>query len=191
MSIINTIMLFRLKKSNDISKKAMVAKNVSVNNSTIGHYVNLAHDSAILDSTIGQRTSIGRYTNVRHSDVGRYSTVSWNVTIGADGHPIDRISGNASFFQTRFGLCSKNISKGEVPRTRVGHDVWIGCNAIIKSGVTIGNGAVIGAGAVVLKDVLPYEVVGGYLLDILNSDLRRVPLEDCKIFAGGISQMKK
>ena len=43
----------------------------------------------------------------------------------------------------------------------MGNDVWIGRNALILSGVTIGNGAVIAAGAVVTKDVAPYEVVGG------------------------------
>ena len=39
-------------------------------------------------------------------------------------------------------------------------DVWIGANAIILSGVTIGQGALIGAGAVVTKDVPPYAIVG-------------------------------
>ena len=40
-------------------------------------------------------------------------------------------------------------------------NVWIGAHAVIMPGVTIKKGAVIGAGAVVLKDVEPYQVVGG------------------------------
>lgn len=43
----------------------------------------------------------------------------------------------------------------------VGNDVWIGYEAVILSGVTIGDGAVIGARAVVTKDVPPYTIVGG------------------------------
>lgn len=43
----------------------------------------------------------------------------------------------------------------------VGNDVWIGYEAIIMSGVTIGDGAIIGTRAVVTKDVPPYTVVGG------------------------------
>ena len=48
-----------------------------------------------------------------------------------------------------------------IPKTQIGDDVWIGCNAIIMCGVTIGNGAIIAAGSVVTKDVPPYEIWGG------------------------------
>lgn len=43
----------------------------------------------------------------------------------------------------------------------VGNDVWIGYEAVILAGVTIGDGAVIGTRAVVTKDVPPYTIVGG------------------------------
>lgn len=43
----------------------------------------------------------------------------------------------------------------------IGNDVWIGYEAIILAGVTIGDGAIIGARAVVTKDVAPYTIVGG------------------------------
>ena len=43
----------------------------------------------------------------------------------------------------------------------IGNDVWIGYEAVILAGVTIGDGAIIGARAVVTKDVPPYTVVGG------------------------------
>lgn len=45
--------------------------------------------------------------------------------------------------------------------TRVGNDVWIGTNATILPGVTIGDGAVIAAHAVVGSDVAPYTIVAG------------------------------
>ena len=43
----------------------------------------------------------------------------------------------------------------------IGNDVWIGYEAVILAGVTIGDGAMIGTRAVVTKDVPPYTVVGG------------------------------
>jgi len=51
------------------------------------------------------------------------------------------------------------------PRTKgdiiIGNDVWIGYEALIMSGVTIGDGAVIGARAVVVKDIPPYTIAAG------------------------------
>lgn len=41
------------------------------------------------------------------------------------------------------------------------NDVWIGYEAVILSGVTIGDGAIIGAHALVTKDIPPYTIVGG------------------------------
>ena len=43
----------------------------------------------------------------------------------------------------------------------IGNDVWIGRNAIIMDGVTVGTGAIVGAAAVVTKDVPPYAIVAG------------------------------
>ena len=49
-------------------------------------------------------------------------------------------------------------NKGDIV---IGNDVWIGFEAIILAGVTIGDGAIIGSRAVVTKDVPPYCIVGG------------------------------
>ncbi len=47
--------------------------------------------------------------------------------------------------------------------------VWIGSNATILPGVTIGEWAVAAAGAVVIKDVPPYTVVGGVPARVLKT----------------------
>ena len=47
-------------------------------------------------------------------------------------------------------------------------DNWIGANAIILKGVTIGRGAVIAAGAVVTKSVPEYAIVGGNPAKVLR-----------------------
>ena len=49
-------------------------------------------------------------------------------------------------------------NKGDIV---IGNDVWIGYEAVILAGVTIGDGAIIGCRAVVTKDVPPYTIVGG------------------------------
>ncbi len=50
----------------------------------------------------------------------------------------------------------------------VGNDVWIGFEALILAGVTIGDGAIIGSRAVVTKDVPPYTIVGGVPAKIIR-----------------------
>jgi len=54
------------------------------------------------------------------------------------------------------------VSQGHrVAPVRIGDDVWIGGNAIVAQGVTLGTGCVVAAGAVVIGDVAPYAIVGG------------------------------
>ncbi len=55
-------------------------------------------------------------------------------------------------------ISSDPSTKGDVV---IGNDVWIGTEALIVSGVTIGDGAVIGARSLVAKDVEPYSIVAG------------------------------
>lgn len=66
-------------------------------------------------------------------------------------------------FYEEWGLDAKDIrnawdNKGDII---IGNDVWIGYEAVIMAGVTIGDGAIIGTRAVVTKDVPPYTIVGG------------------------------
>lgn len=69
-------------------------------------------------------------------------------------------------------------NKGDIV---IGNDVWIGYDAVIMAGVTIGDGAIIGTRAVVTKDVEPYSIVGGvpakeirkrFAPDVVNELLR-------------------
>ena len=66
-------------------------------------------------------------------------------------------------FYEEWGLDIRDVAKawdkkGDIV---IGNDVWIGYEAVIMAGVTIGDGAAIGARAVVTKDVPPYTIVGG------------------------------
>ena len=64
----------------------------------------------------------------------------------------------------KFSFTSANHTQASLstyPFPIIGNDVWIGYEAVILSGVTIGDGAIIGTHAVVTKDVPPYTIVGG------------------------------
>lgn len=136
--------------------------HVHLKNVKLGYRCNLAYESDLMNATVGKRTSVGRYTTVRTCTIGNYCAISWNCSLGAKNHHYEMGSCSGAFFHSRFGLVDNDIKKmDETPETIIGNDVWIGCNAVVSSGVTIGDGAIVGAGAVVTKDVEPYSIVVG------------------------------
>lgn len=93
--------------------------------------------------------------------IGRYSSLNWRakVLVGGGHHPewvsTYNIRRELKMTPTTPGVPT---SKGQVV---IGNDVWIGYEALILSGVTIGNGAIVGARCVVSKSVDDYEIVVG------------------------------
>jgi virginiamycin A acetyltransferase len=109
--------------------------------------------------------------------VGRYCSISWNVQIMADNHPLDFVSTSqfaydqhSPMYKTSlidFGIEAFNYKLKTMSRPGredlplVEHDVWIGQNTLIGRGLSLGTGSVVAAGSVVTKPVEPYWIVGG------------------------------
>ena len=90
--------------------------------------------------------------------IGSYCSIADDVQFLLNGeHNLNTIS-TFPFKVKCFGQLKEAGSKGNII---INDDVWIGRNAIICSGINIGQGAVIAAGAVVTKDVPAYAIVGG------------------------------
>lgn len=96
--------------------------------------------------------------------IGKFCMIASDVTFIMNGanHLTDAIS---TYPFAIFGEGWEKAMEGrEYPRKGdivVGNDVWIGYNATIMAGVTIGDGAIIATNATVVKDVAPYSIVGG------------------------------
>lgn len=105
------------------------------------------------EGTYDNNALVYRWTNAI-LNIGKYCSISYGVKFIMDdgGHTYNLIS-SYPFPSNRRDINHSGII--------VGNDVWIGMNAIILYGVTIGDGATIAAGAVVTKDVEPYTVVAG------------------------------
>jgi chloramphenicol O-acetyltransferase type B len=109
-----------------------------------------------------------RYLHDKRKDVdklliGSYCSIGSGAVFmmaGNQGHRKDWVSTFPFYFQANIFKSSKNGYE-KTGDTVIGNDVWIGSEAMIMSGVTIGDGAIIAARAVVTKDVEPYCVVGG------------------------------
>ncbi|WP_421698421.1 type B chloramphenicol O-acetyltransferase [Ancylobacter sp.] len=84
------------------------------------------------------------------------------IMAGNQGHRSDWIS-TFPFFWMSDVPAFAGAKNGYKPAgdTVIGNDIWIGSEAIIMPGVTIGDGAVIGTRALVTKDVEPYAIIGG------------------------------
>jgi len=101
---------------------------------------------------------INEHTSDCMLKIGSYCSIASGVMflLGAE-HNTSLIS-TYPFKVMQYGAKKEGLSKGDIV---VGDDVWIGFNAIICSGVEIGQGAVIATGSVVTKNVEPYSIVGG------------------------------
>jgi acetyltransferase-like isoleucine patch superfamily enzyme len=90
--------------------------------------------------------------------IGNFVSIANNVEFLLGGnHPYKGFS-TYPFKVKYFGKSTEAQTKGQIT---IGDDVWIGHNATILSGVSIGQGAVIAAKSVITKDVPPYSICGG------------------------------
>lgn len=95
---------------------------------------------------------------VYNFQIGRYSSIAANVTFIIDmNHDYKRVC-QGRISEIPYHRPELTPRKGQII---IMNDCWIGNNATIFSGVTIGNGAVVAANAVVTKDVPPYAIIAG------------------------------
>jgi acetyltransferase-like isoleucine patch superfamily enzyme len=106
-------------------------------------------------SIIGNYNHIGDRVMIGNATIGNYCSIAPDVKIGQSHHSIDYVttSQKISSINIGYSLLKK--------RAIIENDVWIGANAVVMQGVTIGTGSVVGANAVVTKDIPPYSVAVG------------------------------
>ena len=142
-------------------------KNVVSNpNIQIGDYT-IYHDFVHDPKDFEKNNVIYMYPiNQDHLKIGRFCSIACGAKfLFTSGNHAMRSLSTYTFpiFFDEWNLDPKHITeawdkKGDII---IGNDVWIGYEALIMSGVTIGDGAIIGARAVVTKDVPPYTIVAG------------------------------
>lgn len=94
-----------------------------------------------------------------HVRIGSYCSIGPDVMfVPSADHALDHISTFPFKSKCLYPGSLEGVGKGNI---LIDDDVWIGCRAVILSGVHIGQGAVIAAGSVVNKDIPPYAIAGG------------------------------
>lgn len=134
-----------------------------INNSSVDKRSVIRQKVRLHHSKVGRYSYIGRGSLVQNTEIGAFCSISEGCNIGMPSHPCSFVSTSPVFLKGKNCLKTHfaEFPYENCPKTVIRNDVWIGSNAKIKSGVTIGDGAIIGAGAVVTKDVPPFGIVGG------------------------------
>lgn len=142
------------------------------------------HASVRMDTPPYRRFSLGQYSVVEsgacinnavgdviigdHTRIGLHNTVIGPVTIGnhvnlAQGITVTAL--NHNFDNVELRIDEQGVSTNPVT---IADDVWIGANAVVLPGVSIGSHSVVAAGAVVTKDVPAHSLVAGVPAKIIR-----------------------
>lgn len=121
---------------------------------------------------MGYGSYIGDESTIK-AKVGRYCSIGHKVTVLTGTHPSHKyVSTNPVFFSLGLQNGTTFVKEQKFKEkifaddenqygAIIGNDVWIGYNATIMGGVTIGDGAIVASGALVNSDVEPYTIVAG------------------------------
>lgn len=159
-----------------IKYKSLVGEGVEISEgskikfSQINGNVNVGSNTSLYRVNVSGEVNIGRYTSINGSNtniysllepinIGSFTSIARGVQIQEYNHKVKSLSTftfNYKVFERE--RKSDYLSKGRID---IGHDVWIGMQAIILSGVRVGNGAIVAAGSVVVSDVPDFAIVAG------------------------------
>ena len=135
--------LLTFKGSNDLCKKDHTVTFTRAENSLKNP--RLYYEKSTIDDA---RLFFGRFCSV---------AIGTSFYLGGN-HNYKRATTWLPFSLKTDGVSKNFTTNGDII---IGNDVWIGDNATILSGVSVGNGAVIGCNSLITKDVEPYTIVGG------------------------------
>ncbi|GGB00273.1 DapH/DapD/GlmU-related protein [Allosediminivita pacifica] len=147
-------------------KGPLIHEDCSIIDSQFGAYTEIGKGSRVAYSRLGDYSYCDRMCDIANAEIGKFANIASYARIGATDHPLDRASlhhfmyRSASYWEDAEDDAAW-FEKRRARKARIGHDTWIGHNAQVKPGITLGHGAVVAAGAIVTHDVSPYEIVAG------------------------------
>ena len=148
-------------------KQTVYLKNVISNaNISVGDYT--MYNDFVHDPVFFEKNNVIYHYPVNHDKlvIGKFCSIACGARFifNSANHAMTSLSTYPfPLFFEEWGLERKNVTdswdnKGDIV---IGNDVWIGYEAVIMAGVSVGDGAIIGTRALVTKDVPPYTIVGG------------------------------
>ena len=148
-------------------KETIYLKNVITNpNIVVGDYT--MYNDFVNDPVLFEKNNVLYHYPINHDKliIGKFCSIACGAKFlfNSANHTLSSLSTYPfPLFFEEWNLEKKDVTKSWDNKGNIiiGNDVWIGYEAVILAGVTIGDGAIIGTRAVVTKDVPPYTIVGG------------------------------
>ena len=148
-------------------KETIYLKNVITNpNIVVGDYT--MYNDFVNDPVLFEKNNVLYHYPINHDKliIGKFCSIACGAKFlfNSANHTLSSLSTYPfPLFFEEWNLEKKDVTKSWDNKGNIiiGNDVWIGYEAVILAGVTIGDGEIIGTRAVVTKDVPPYTIVGG------------------------------
>ena len=148
-------------------KETIYLKNVITNpNIVVGDYT--MYNDFVNDPVLFEKNNVLYHYPINHDKliIGKFCSIACGAKFlfNSANHTLSSLSTYPfPLFFEEWNLEKKDVTKSWDNKGNIiiGNDAWIGYEAVILAGVTIGDGAIIGTRAVVTKDVPPYTIVGG------------------------------
>lgn len=149
-----------------LSEAPEIDPSAVVRDSDFGRYTYLGPRSSVHHCEIGDYGYAMGDNQISHAQIGKFSNLATGVRINPSNHPWWRATLHHFTYRSRsYGFDADDDAAifdwRREDQVVIGPDVWLGHNAIVMPGVSIGTGAAVGSGAVVTKDVPPFAVVVG------------------------------
>jgi len=149
-----------------LSEDPFIHPDCAITASRLGAYTEIGRGSRLNHVTMGDYSYCDRYADIANAEIGKFSNIASYARIGPTDHPMELASLHHFHYRSADYWDDAEhdpefFARRHARVAHIGHDTWIGHNAIIRPEVTIGTGAVVAAGALVTKDVAPYQIVTG------------------------------
>lgn len=148
-----------------LGPQPLVHPDAMVRASRLGAWTEVGARVSLAESDLDDYSYVIHDSEIIYAQIGKFCSIASFVRINPGNHPLDRAALHHFSYRSRqFGLGDDDAAFFDWRRRHqvtLGHDVWVGHNAVILPGVKVGTGAAIGAAAVVAKNVEPFQVVAG------------------------------
>lgn len=143
-----------------------IHSDCEITNSHFGRFVEIGKGTRLNNAHFGDYSYCDRSADIANARIGKFANIAAFTRIGPTDHPMNQASLHHFLYRSSdyfddAGVDEDFFAHRQSRLAHIGHDTWIGHNAVIRPEITIGDGAIVASSSVVTKDVAAYQIVAG------------------------------